>query len=156
MGDGAIIGLNIAMNHPNRLRSLFAFAANYVFSGGKDITQSAVFNAYLTRTQEEYESMNPINNYTSFSNKLFNMWASLPNWNQQDFARIDRDLPVWIVDGDHEEAILREQPDTMTNWIPQAGELILPRTSHFAFMQRPTFFTWSIKRFLVEVRNDRH
>ena len=69
------------------------------------------------------------------------------------FAKIDSELPIWIVDADHEEAILREQPDTMTNWIPQAGELILPRTSHFGFIQDPEFFTASLARFLTESRN---
>ncbi|CAF4381300.1 unnamed protein product [Rotaria sordida] len=31
--DVAIIGLNLATNYPNRLLSLFAFAANYIPSG---------------------------------------------------------------------------------------------------------------------------
>jgi len=78
------------------------------------------------------------------------MWATLPNWTQSDFARINTNLPVWIVDADHEEAIFREQPDTMTRWISQSEELILPRTSHFAFLQNPELLTASIARFLTE------
>jgi len=41
--DGAIIGLDIAMHHPDRLSKLFAFAANSDPSGVKDVNQSPVF-----------------------------------------------------------------------------------------------------------------
>lgn len=148
--DGGIIGLNIAMKYPGRLSSLFAFGTNYVVSGTKDVSVSAVFMAYLQRTQAEYEAMNPINDYQNLYNNLTTMWSTSPNWSRQDFISIDSTLPVWIVDGDHEEGVYREQPDTMASWIPQAGELILPRTSHFAFIQNPTLFTMSVARFLTE------
>ncbi|CAF4100335.1 unnamed protein product, partial [Adineta steineri] len=148
--DGAIIGLNVAINYPNRLLSLFAFAANYIPSGVKDISNSIVFTTFLSRSQIEYQAINPAPNYTNLYNYLTTMWATLPNWTQQDFAKINPNLPVWIVDADHEEAIFRDQPDTMSSWIPQSGELILPRTSHFAFLQDSDWFTASIARFLVE------
>ena len=148
--DGAIIGLNIAMRYPGRLSSLFVFGANYVPSGVKDVSKSPVFMAYLQRTQAEYEAISPVNDYLNLYNNLTTMWSSSPNWSQEDFMKIDSKLPVWIVDGDHEEGLYREQPDTMLSWIPQAGELILPRTSHFAFIQNPTFFTASVARFLAE------
>jgi pimeloyl-ACP methyl ester carboxylesterase len=149
--DGAIIGLNIAIKYSNRLISLFAFAANYIPSGVKDVYNSTVFTTFLQRTQGEYETLNPNNNFSYLYNNLTTMWNTYPNWTQQDFAKINQNLSVWIVDADHEEAIFREQPDTMTGWIPQAGELILPRTSHFAFIQDPDLFTDSVARFLAEV-----
>ncbi|CAF3876054.1 unnamed protein product [Rotaria sp. Silwood2] len=145
--DGGIIGLNLAMNYQNRLISLFAFGASYVPTGAKDIFTSPVFMAYIERTKVEYEAMNPVNDYSSLYNNLTSMWAILPNWTQQDFERIDKNLPIWIVDGDHEEAIFRSQPDDMTSWIPQAGELILPGTGHFAFIQDPVVFTAFVKHF---------
>lgn len=148
--DGGIIGLNIAMKYPGRLSSLFVFGANYVPSGVKDVSLSPVFMAYLQRTQAEYEAMNPINDYPNLYKNLTTMWSTSPNWSREDFAKIDSKLPVWIVDGDHEEGLYREQPDTMLSWIPQAGELILPRTSHFAFIQNPAFFTVSVARSITE------
>ncbi|CAF3419629.1 unnamed protein product [Rotaria socialis] len=148
--DGAIIGLNLAMNSPNRLVSLFAFAANYNTSGAKDISLSSVFNAYLTRTQIEYEQMNPINDYQSLYNNLTTMWSTLPDWNQTDSAKIPSTIYAWIVDGDHEEVIYRDQPDTMALWIPQSGELILPRTSHFAFLQDPDTYIAALERFMAQ------
>ncbi|CAF3179364.1 unnamed protein product [Rotaria sp. Silwood2] len=149
--DGANIGLNLAMNHPDRLYSLFAFGANYDSSGGNDASMPPVFTAYLKRTQAEYEALNPNKQYETLLNDLLAMWASYPNWTKVDFGKIPLDLPVWIVGGDHEEVINREQTDTMASWIPQAGELILPRTSHFAFIQEPARFSTDLEEFLTEV-----
>ncbi|CAF2744448.1 unnamed protein product [Rotaria sp. Silwood2] len=148
--DGAIIGLNMAMKYPRRLISLFAFAANYNSSGAKDISVSPVFPVYLTRSKSEYEQLSPVKNYQDLYNNLTTMWSTLPNWTKTDFNKIPHDLPVWIVDGDHEEVINREQTDTMTTWIQQAGEMILPKTSHFAFIQDPINFTAAVARFLTE------
>src|SRR5215467_6602679 len=47
--DGAIIGLDIAMHHPERLSKLFAFAANYDPSGVSDISHSPVALQYIDR-----------------------------------------------------------------------------------------------------------
>jgi pimeloyl-ACP methyl ester carboxylesterase len=43
--DGAILGLDIAIHHPERLTKLFAFAANSDPSGVADIDKSPVFYA---------------------------------------------------------------------------------------------------------------
>ncbi|CAF4941263.1 unnamed protein product [Rotaria sp. Silwood1] len=148
--DGANIGLNLAMNYPNRLYSLFAFGANYHTSDENDPSIPPVFAAYLKRAQAEYEAFNPNKQYEILLNDLLIMWANYPNWQKADFDKIPSNLPVWIVGGDHEEVINREQPDTMASWIPQSGELILPRTSHFAFIQEPTKFTIALEQFLAE------
>jgi len=55
--DGAIIGLDIAIHHPDRLTKLFAFAANSDTSGVKDVDKDPVFNAYFSRTKEEYKKL---------------------------------------------------------------------------------------------------
>jgi len=49
--DGAILGLDIAIHHPERLTKLFAFAANSDPSGVADIAQSPVFKAYIARAE---------------------------------------------------------------------------------------------------------
>lgn len=147
---GAILSLNMAMKYPTRLRSLFSFAASYNPSGVKDFSTSPIVSAYLQRGQLEYQSLNPAPNYTQLITAILTMQTTSPNWVQADFAMIDQNLPVWIVAGDHEEVIYREQTDTISSWIPQSGELILPRTSHFAFLQNPDLFTMNLARFLKE------
>jgi pimeloyl-ACP methyl ester carboxylesterase len=145
--DGAIIGLDIAIRHPERLTRLFAFAANSDPSGVADISHSAVFNKYLARAKSEYESLSPTpKEYESFLAQIMKMWETQPHFSSEQFSRIA--APVWIVDADHDEAIKRVDTLFMADHIPNSGLLILPQTSHFAFLQDPALFNAAVLRFL--------
>ncbi|CAD6899359.1 unnamed protein product [Tilletia controversa] len=148
--DGAIIGLDFALNHPSRIDRVFAFAPNYNISGTLDVSVSPVFTEYEARAQKIYEKINPTHNFEIQYDAVTTMWATLPAWNQKDFEAIPSDVGrrVWIVDGDHEEAVKRYQIDDLANWIKGSGELLLPQTSHFAFMQDPSLFNDAIQRLL--------
>jgi pimeloyl-ACP methyl ester carboxylesterase len=145
--DGAIIGLDIAMRYPGRLSKLFAFAANYDTAGVADIVHSPVFTAFEARAGREYAALSPTpKDYGRFITAITAMWAHQPHWHESDFRRIT--APTWIVDADHDEAILPDQPRTMAKWIPDAGLLIEPDVSHFAFLQDPDQFTRDVEHFL--------
>ena len=51
---------------------------------------------------------------------------------------------VLVVDGDHDEAIVRAHSEYIARTIPGAGLLILPNVSHFAFLQDPAQFAFAI------------
>ncbi|MBR0840120.1 alpha/beta hydrolase [Bradyrhizobium liaoningense] len=145
--DGAIIGLDIAMKHPERVSKLFAFAANSDPSGVADIATSDVFNAYIARAGEEYTRLSPTpTEYKSFVAEITKMWESQPKWTASDLAAIK--VPTWIVDGDHDEAIKRENTEFMAANIPGAGLLIQPEVSHFSFLQDPAQFNDDVLHFL--------
>ena len=145
--DGAIIGLDIAMKHPERVSRLFAFAANSDPSGVADIATSDVFNAYIARAGDEYKRLSPTpTEYKSFVDEITKMWESQPKWTASDLATIK--VPTWIVDGDHDEAIKRENTEFMAANIPGAGLLIQPEVSHFSFLQDPEQFNDDVLRFL--------
>ena len=149
--DGAIIGLDIALNHPERLTKLFAFAANSDPSGVSDITSSPVFNAFIARAEKEYETLSPTpTEYQSFLAQVQKMWETQPNWTADDLARIS--VPVWIVDADHDEAIKRENIEFMAANVPNAGLLLQPEVSHFSFIQDPEQFTLHVLHFLQHVK----
>jgi len=145
--DGAILGLDIAIHHPQRLTKLFAFAANSDPSGVKDIAQSPVFNAFIARAQKEYEQLSSTpDQYESFLNQIRAMWETQPNFTDQQLRKIT--VPTWIVDGDHDEAIERENTEFMANQIPAAGLLLQPGVSHFSFLQDPQQFNADVLHFL--------
>ncbi|WP_128927840.1 alpha/beta fold hydrolase [Bradyrhizobium guangxiense] len=145
--DGAIIGLDVAMKHPERVSKLFAFAANSDPSGVADIASSDVFNAYIARAGEEYKRLSPTpTEYKSFVAEITKMWESQPKWTASDLAAIK--VPTWIVDGDHDEAIKRENTEFMAAAIPGAGLLIQPEVSHFSFLQDPEQFNQDVLHFL--------
>lgn len=148
--DGAIIGLDIAMKHAERLTKLFAFAANSNPSGVADIAHSAVFNAFIARAESEYEKLSPTpNQYKPFLTQIEKMWRSQPNWTADQLHAIT--VPTWIVDGDHDEAIKRENTEFMAAHIPNAGLLLEPEVSHFSFLQDPEQFSTDVLHFLDRV-----
>ncbi|NWA01472.1 alpha/beta fold hydrolase [Pseudomonas gingeri] len=146
--DGAILGLDLAMRHPSRVGKIFAFAANSTTAGVKDsVEKNPTFAAYIERAGKEYAKLSPTpKEYDAFVEQISHMWASQPNWTDADLAKIK--TPVLIVDGDHDEAIKRENTEYMAATIPGAGLLILPNASHFAFLQDPAFFNTALLHFL--------
>ncbi len=145
--DGAIIGLDLAIHHPDRLTKLFAYGANSNLQGIVDLARSATFAAYHDRTAQEYRQLSPApKQFDAFSQAIGKMWDSEPNFSDAELRSIR--VPTWIVDGDHEEYIKRDDTDRMARLIPGAGELILPRVSHFAVLQDPQLFSEALLHFL--------
>jgi pimeloyl-ACP methyl ester carboxylesterase len=145
--DGAIIGLDIAIHHPERLTRLFAFGANSNLSGVKSAKGSATFAAYDRRAREEYQQLSPTpSEFDAFHEQMQKMWDTEPDFSDAQLRSIT--VPTWIVDGDRDEIIRRQDTDRMAAAIPAAVELILPRTSHFAFLQDPQQFNQALLHFL--------
>lgn len=145
--DGAIIGLDIAMKHPERVSRLFAFAANSNPSGVKDVAASPVFSRFIARAEKEYKALSATpHDYKRFLDEISRMWASQPNWTTDDLRSIK--VHTWIVDADHDEAIYRSNTELMADTIPLAGLLIQPEVSHFSMLQAPQQFTDDVLRFL--------
>ncbi len=149
--DGGIIGLDIAIHHPERLTKLFAFAANSDPSGVKDIAKSPVFTAYIARAEKEYEKLSPTpDQYKSFLDQISKMWATQPHFTKEQLQGIK--VPTWIVDADHDEAIERGNTLYMADTIPGSGLLIQPGVSHFSFLQDPVQFNEDVLHFLAHVQ----
>jgi len=146
--DGGIIGIDIAIHHPERLTKLFAFGANSDPSAIKDdIRQQPAFSEYVRRTKDEYKKLSPApNQLKGFSEQLGRMEDTEPHFTDDQLRSIK--VPTWIVDGDRDEGIKREDTDHMAALIPGAGELILPNVSHFALLQDPEQFNEALLHFL--------
>jgi pimeloyl-ACP methyl ester carboxylesterase len=146
--DGGIIGLDLALRHRARVGKIFAFAANAMTSGVKDgVENNPTFAAFIDRAGKEYEALSATPKaYDEFLTEISKMWAEQPNWTDAQLRSIA--APVWIVDGDHDEAIRREHTEYLAATIPHAGLLILPNVSHFAFLQDPELFNRVLLRFL--------
>ena len=147
--DGAILGLDIAIHHPEKLTRLFAFAANSDPSGVKDVLKSPVFAAFIARAEKEYAVLSPTpNGYKNFLAQITKMWATQPNFSAAELQSIR--VPTWIVDADHDEAIKRENTEFMAAEVPQSGLLIQPDVSHFSFLQDPEQFNSDVLHFLAQ------
>jgi pimeloyl-ACP methyl ester carboxylesterase len=146
--DGAIVGLDLAIHHRARVTRLFAFAANSDPSGVKDVADSPVFSAFEVRAKREYHALSPTpNGFKAFLANITQMWATEPHFTDAQLRSIT--TPTWIADGDHDEAIKRENTDHMAATIPGAGELILPEVSHFAMLQDAPMFNQALLDFVA-------
>ena len=146
--DGGILGLDLAIRHPDRVGKIFAFAANTVTAGVQDdVDKNPTFARYIARAGREYAHLSATpKDYDGFVAQISKMWASEPNWTDAQLQSIK--ASVLVVDGDHDEAIKRPHTEYIAATIPGAGLLILPNASHFAFLQDPALFNAAMLQFL--------
>ncbi len=145
--DGANVGLDIAMNHPDRLTRLFAFAGRIDSRENIRLTKSPAFDAYFARAASEYVRISPTpSDYASFVGDITVMWSTQPAMTADQLRRIT--APTWIVDGDHDEAVSRQHTLTLADGIPAASLLIQPGVGHFAFLQDAKQFNQNVLHFL--------
>lgn len=146
--DGGIIGLDIAMSHPERLKSVFAQAANITTDGvDPSVATDDVFNAYIGKMAVDYGKMSPTpDQFDAFVAQISNMWATQPNWTDAQVAAIT--VPVAVVAGEYDEAILRPHTDKIASLIPGSKLVILPQASHFAMLQAPEEYTAAVRAFI--------
>jgi len=146
--DGAIIGLDLAIRYPTRISKVFAFAANTQTSGVQEgVEKNPTFARFIERARHEYAHLSSTpKEYDAFVKQISHMWESEPNWTDTQLKSIH--APVWVVDGDHDEAIRRAHTEYIAATIPGAGLLVLPNVSHFAFIQDPALFNAALLQFL--------
>lgn len=146
--DGGIIGIDIAMKHPEKLTKVFAQAANTKVDGVKpDVMQNKTFAGYIDHAGQVYKKISPTpDQYDAFVEQISGMWASQPNWTDDDLKKIN--TPIAIVLGDHDEAITREHTDYMVKTIPGAKLIILDNASHFAMVQDPEGYNKAVRDFI--------
>jgi pimeloyl-ACP methyl ester carboxylesterase len=117
------------------------------------VSKSPVFTRFIARARREYQRLSPTpHGYDSFLAQIGNMWATQPHFTNAELRGIK--VPTWIVDADHDEAIRRENTLFMADHIPGSGLLILPRASHFAFLQDPQLFDAALRHFLAQAQGN--
>jgi pimeloyl-ACP methyl ester carboxylesterase len=142
--DGGIIGIDIAINHPDRLNRLFAFGANTDPSGLiKDFDKTPVFSAFMKRSGDEYRRLSKTpNQYDAFVEQIGHMWDTQPHFTDAQLRGIT--VRTTIADGQYDEGIQQSHDVYMAKTIPHAKLVILPNVSHFAMLQNPPRFNAAV------------
>jgi pimeloyl-ACP methyl ester carboxylesterase len=146
--DGGIIGLDIAMSHPERVTKLFANAANVTTDSVQpNMAKAPAFAAFIKRGAGEHRRLAPSpREIKAFLASIRRMWATQPNWTKARLEKIR--VPAAIVLGDHDEAIARAHTEYMARTIPGAKLIVLKDVGHFALLQDPDAYTKAIVDFL--------
>jgi pimeloyl-ACP methyl ester carboxylesterase len=148
--DGGIIGLDIAIHHPERLNRLYAYGANSDLSGLKpDFDKNPTFAAFIERAGTEYQKLSKTpDQYDSFLHQISQMWATQPDFTADQLRGIK--VRTAIADGEYDEGIKREHTEYLAHTIPGAELHILPNVSHFGMLQNPKEFDGDVITFLTE------
>jgi pimeloyl-ACP methyl ester carboxylesterase len=142
--DGGIVGIVMAIHHPEHLGRVFAFGANTVPDGLiPDFDKEGVFADYEKRAESEYNAISPTpGQYQDFLKQIGEMWATQPHLSDAQLKGIK--TPIAIADGRYDEGIRQSHDRYMAATIPNARLVILPGVSHFAMLQNPPLFARAI------------
>ncbi|MGC4119605.1 MAG: alpha/beta hydrolase [Myxococcales bacterium] len=148
--DGGVVGLDLAVHHPERVKKLFAFGANYDLSGMKSGGgPHATFGTYFAKCSSDYQRLSPTpKDYKAFNAALSKMWRSQPNFKPADLARIT--AATACADGEYDEIIKQDHVRAMAKLIPNGQVVLIPEASHFALWQRPDAFNKAVLDFLAD------
>jgi pimeloyl-ACP methyl ester carboxylesterase len=145
--DGACTALILASQAPARVGGVLFFACNMDPSGTKEIEFTLIMRRCMNRHVQDYQrlSVTP-DQFDDFSEAVGLMQRTQPNYSANELAALS--VPVWIVQGEHDEFIKREHAEYLARSIPNAELVILPNVSHFAPLQRPEQFNRIVLAFL--------
>jgi pimeloyl-ACP methyl ester carboxylesterase len=147
--DGGNIGLDIAINNPDRLTRVVTYGANADLSGlNPDVGTSDTFNAYIEAAAADYQKLSPApERWDEFLNNISTMWATLPNYTAEQLGAIT--TPFLVLDGWREEAILPAHAFYLADTIPGAELAIMPNIGHFAMFEQPEEFNGIVLTYLL-------
>lgn len=144
--DGAIIALNLAIHHPERLDRVVAYAANYNPEGNQFVESDQLppfeyFIASYRRLAPEPERFEEL---TAVNDALYKV---APNYSDEEFRSIP--VPVLILDGAQDEFVKPDQPRHMAALIPGSTLMLIPGTGHFALWWKPAVFNQIVLDYLA-------
>jgi pimeloyl-ACP methyl ester carboxylesterase len=146
--DGGIVGLDMAMNHPERVRRLVAIGANYDTSG---IDQKGLGPRVAAEIAQQvkplYDRIAPDpTHFPVMVRKITTLVTTLPHYTLADLARIR--ARTLIVAGEH-DMILRAHTDALARTIPDGEEAIVPGADHFGPLETPDTYNVLVLKFLA-------
>jgi pimeloyl-ACP methyl ester carboxylesterase len=150
--DGAITGLLLARDHPERVASLVAISANLDPSGfvpaeEAGLTMTAAQHQLL---DEEYAALSPDGaaHADEVVRKLMALWTTQPQIPPTSLATIA--APTLVLAGERDMVRL-EHTRTIAGSIPGARLEIIPGTGHLLVRERPDLIAPVVLQFLQRV-----
>ena len=139
------------MTAASRVAGVWFFGCNMDPSGTKEITTpDPVMGRCFGRHAKNYASLSPTPDaFKDFVAAVSLMMKTEPNCSADELAAVD--VPVAIVQAEHDEFIKREHAEYLARTIPGAEFVLLQGVSHFAPLQRPAMFNRQMLSFLRKV-----
>ena len=147
-GDGAVIGLDLAMRHPGRLKELVAFGVSYDVAGQQPgVDQTPTFIEYVHKTGIDYERLAPPpQDFDVVFKQMEQLWTAEPHYTAEQLRSIK--VPTAILAAEYDEWVRFEHAQEAAALIPNAQFVLLSDVSHFAPWQAPKKFNDALKLIL--------
>lgn len=147
--DGGILGLIVAMKHPDRADRIFAFGADMDVSGlNPNWMSSPLVAQAIAWAKEDYARLSPTpNDFDKTFAAIATMASTQPNYTAAQLASIHGPT-IAIADGATEELILPAHVQYLAHTIPHAQLVLLPGVGHGAPVEAPDAFNKAMLTFL--------
>jgi pimeloyl-ACP methyl ester carboxylesterase len=145
--DGGIIGLILAIHHPELVNKLFTYGSNYNRSGySSEPVDSGMRARFISAVQSNYRKLSPTpDSFSSLASALQKMYSAEPDLNPEDLKMIK--APTVIAGGEH-DFITQEHFKELAGLIPGAKMVILPNVGHGGPLQDPVHFHKAVMKLL--------
>ena len=146
--DGGIVGLDMAMKHPDRVSRLVAIGSNYDVKGlDPKVFSSGFFDQQAADIKPFYDAVAPDpKHFPVLVKKIEHMISTEPHYTLAELGHIR--ARTAIVAGEH-DLILRPHTDALAHAIPGAKEIIVPGASHAGPLEQPDAYNKIVLDFLA-------
>ena len=142
--DGAIVGLDLALHHPERVRKLVLFGANFTPAGINPGTLAWLRAAVVADSDAwGHGSADP----PPLATRLRRLWLTQPSFTVAELGTIR--APTLVAVGDHDWPSI-EHTLELANAIRGAQLCVVPGASHAVLRERPDITDEIVLQFLKE------
>jgi pimeloyl-ACP methyl ester carboxylesterase len=154
--DGGNVGLELAFGHPQKVKKLVTFGANYTHENWMAPPDSVVMDAndprilkttpLLKKYKEGKDKLSPV-----VSKKLSDLTEKYPNLTVEQLKQIK--VPVLVVVGDR-DLINLDQTISLFTSLPHSQLFIVPGASHVVPLEQPELINSEVTKFLSTPYHD--
>jgi pimeloyl-ACP methyl ester carboxylesterase len=145
--DGGIIGLMVAIQRPDLVKSLVAIGANFHYDGTLGDFEIGEISAE-DRAEYAIYSPDPVEMQDVIYQRFMKMWPSEPDISMEEIKKIQ--CPVLVMAGD-DDVIRHAHTIELFEALPLGQLAIVPGTSHILPKEKPGLVNLIITEFLEDL-----
>lgn len=151
VSDGGIVGLLLAIHHPERIDRLFVWGATFNTHSDSDAppdpTMAGMGARFMARMAANYRALSSTpNGFPALRTALRRLYTTEPDLTPAELGSVR--APTLVADGAHEQFIAQAHTEALARMIPGAQLIILPNVSHGGPQQDPVAFHQAVAAFL--------